>query len=138
MSPMTNEKLKERLKELTSSPITVEKRGENAWTAAAYEFAVCNNATREEAIEELVKTLQKHVETGRAAQAVLKKLRLPVPGLERKPRCANVDWDKVEDLGKVPDKVLAERLGCSVPAVYNARRLRKIPSVRQAGLSGEE
>lgn len=39
-----------------------------------------------------------------------------------------IDWDNVEDLGKVADKVIAERVGCSVVSVCIARRRRGISS----------
>lgn len=38
-----------------------------------------------------------------------------------------VDWDTVEDLGKVYDKVLADRFGVSTKEVFRARKARKIP-----------
>jgi hypothetical protein len=39
----------------------------------------------------------------------------------------NIDWDSVEDLGKVPDLVLAKRLGLSsVTSVTRARKYRGI------------
>ena len=48
----------------------------------------------------------------------------PGPGVP-KPR-SGVRWDDVADLGRVPDAVLADRLGVSRDAVKNARR-RRVP-----------
>lgn len=38
-----------------------------------------------------------------------------------------VDWDQVQDLGRIPDARLARRLGVSAAAVGEARRARGIP-----------
>lgn len=38
-----------------------------------------------------------------------------------------VDWDSVLDLGQVPDRALADRLGCGPTAVRYQRNLRSIP-----------
>ena len=40
------------------------------------------------------------------------------------------DWDQVPDLGKVPDRVIADRLGCSLSAVHRQRKARGIPRHR--------
>lgn len=40
----------------------------------------------------------------------------------------SVDWDSVRDLGKVPDHVIAARLGVDRSAVAHARRARGIPA----------
>ena len=40
-----------------------------------------------------------------------------------------IDWSKVEDLGKVPDGVIARRLGCDASVVWRARTKRKINSI---------
>lgn len=40
----------------------------------------------------------------------------------------NIEWDKVEDLGKVIDRVIAERLGCSTVAVMLARKALGLPA----------
>ena len=37
-------------------------------------------------------------------------------------------WDSVEDLGLVPDSVIAKRLGLTTSAVTQARNRRGIPS----------
>ena len=44
-----------------------------------------------------------------------------------------IDWDSVDDLGEVPDSVIAERFGVSTTAVLNARKRRNIPPYIRVG-----
>lgn len=39
----------------------------------------------------------------------------------------NIDWDQIEDLGKMTDDILAEKLGCHKSSVQLARTTRNIP-----------
>jgi hypothetical protein len=41
---------------------------------------------------------------------------------------ARIDWSAVADLGEVPDRVIAERLGCTQSAVSVARRRAGVPA----------
>lgn len=45
-----------------------------------------------------------------------------VQKLQTKKGRKNIDWSAVEDLGYVPDRVIAERLGCREISVYYARK----------------
>lgn len=47
------------------------------------------------------------------------------------PKTLGIKWEDVEDLGQVPDRVIAERLGCGITAVYDARLKRGIPGARR-------
>jgi hypothetical protein len=49
-----------------------------------------------------------------------------------RPRHADICWDDEPDLGKVPDRVLAAKLGCPHGTVTMARRRRGIPAARRA------
>lgn len=45
-----------------------------------------------------------------------------------KGRAKGIDWDAVDDLGKVSDRVIAERLGISISTVMKTRKRRGIPA----------
>jgi hypothetical protein len=45
-------------------------------------------------------------------------------GIMTRPK--DIDWDKVEDLGKVPDPIIAKRLGCGRASVLRARTIQGI------------
>lgn len=53
------------------------------------------------------------------------------------PKLPTRDWDAETDLGKVPDRVLAERHDCSPGTVAKARRARGIAAYRR-GSAGKE
>jgi len=44
------------------------------------------------------------------------------------PNTLNIDLDSIKDLGKVHDRIIATRLGCSISWVANARKKKNIPS----------
>ena len=48
---------------------------------------------------------------------------------ENRNQCSKVNWDLVEDLGKVTDSEIARRYNISPTAVMYARRRRNIPSI---------
>lgn len=48
-------------------------------------------------------------------------------------RASHTDWTTVPDLGRVPDRVIAARLGCCVSTVVKARQARGIPACRPPG-----
>lgn len=45
-----------------------------------------------------------------------------IPEQKRKKGRKNIDWNAVKDLGMVPDRVIAEKLGCREISVYYARK----------------
>lgn len=48
-------------------------------------------------------------------------------------KALHTDWTSVPDLGQVPDRVIATRLGCCVSTVVKARQARGIPACRPPG-----
>lgn len=49
-------------------------------------------------------------------------------GPQKGPPQKGIDWDKVQELGKMPDTKLAKKLGVSHKTVSCARYARDIPS----------
>jgi hypothetical protein len=44
----------------------------------------------------------------------------------------DIDWSQVTDLGEIPDRTIAERLGCSKHVIWRKRRLLGIPGCKRS------